>query len=160
MPQVYFDSSIFLAVLGLESSAGEIRNLLAELSQSRTKIYTSIITVAECCVGSIKADGDPNRALELIYEIAKVQSVTESIAVATARIEAQMIKSTATLKKDVIARRGRRWDCFHMATALEMQCSVLYSTDNHFGSIASYADLKIQCKKPEARNPGLFELPS
>ena len=156
MARVYFDSTLFLSILANEPTANSVRQLLTELGNSRTGIYTSILTIAECCVGSLRANGDPNKPLELIYDIAKVQSITEDIAISTARIEAKMILLCPPGEKEPTKRRRRRWDCFHMATALDLKCTALYSFDEDYGKMAEQCGLPILCSYPESKNRTLF----
>jgi len=52
LASVYFDSSVFLAILAGEESAKEVRTLLRELKKSNVRVITSIITVQEVSVTS------------------------------------------------------------------------------------------------------------
>lgn len=157
MARVYFDSTLFIAILAQEEPrATNVKSLLAELSRSRTAIYTSILSIAECSVSLMRVGGDATKALELIHDIAKVQSITEEIALATARLEAQLIQLCPPGERTAGKRRHRRWDCFHMATALDVKCAELYSFDQDYSSMSATCSLAIACPEPIAKNPTLF----
>lgn len=161
VPSVDLDSSVFLAILKADPSeqyAGSIQGLFAELSQSRTIVQTSILTIQECSVSFALNHSDPRKALDLIDSIARVQSITEEIALASASLEARM-RSHATDRGASIPEdnRRRKWDCFHLATALEFKCHTLYAIDSHLSRIVANLSLPIKASLPKPNNPTLFQ---
>lgn len=127
MTAAYFDTNVFLDIfLGSDAAPG-IRALLRELKRDKVRIYTSIITVQEVSVLSFRAGRpfDDNHAK--VNKMARIQTITREIALTAAKLEAQMIDLTQ--QKDQVENRRRKWDCFHVATAMALGCSVLYTTD-------------------------------
>jgi predicted nucleic acid-binding protein len=53
--------------------------------------------------------------------------VTKDIALKAAKFEAQIIDQTAV--KDREDNKRRKWDCFHIATALALGCDSFYTCD-------------------------------
>ena len=160
MASVYFDTGVFLAILKDEPAASEIRQLLIELQLSRTRIYTSILTLTECSIASLRTEADASKAVELVHGLSKVLSITEEVALSAAALEARLlgpIESTRTTSQhSVVERRRRRWDCFHLATALEQGCSSIYALDGDYGKLIAALDLGLQYSLPVPRNPSLF----
>ena len=62
-----------------------------------------------------------------VDKIARIESVTKDIALTAAKLEAQIIDQTAI--RDREDNKRRKWDCFHIATALALGCSTFYSCD-------------------------------
>jgi len=146
MPKpAYFETSIFIEMVTKRSPhKARVRDLLADFQEKRVRVYTSIITVQEMSVsihrrGTIARDiyGD-------IRSMARVYTITKEIALTAAKIEAALkdIADQEEAKRDkskpltlqqeidrVCENRRRKWDCFHIATALVLECDVMYSTD-------------------------------
>jgi predicted nucleic acid-binding protein len=140
MTAAYFDTNVFMDIfLGSDAAPG-IRALLRELKHDKVRIYTSIITVQEVSVLSFRAGRpfDDNHAK--VNKMDRIQTITREIALTAAKLEAQMIDLTP--QKDQIENRRRKWDCFHIATAIALGCSVLYTTDQ--GMLAKQARLSIR----------------
>jgi predicted nucleic acid-binding protein len=129
----YFDTSVFLAILNGESSGPGIRALLRELKTAKTKIYTSIITVQETSVEAIRNGGRADELLGQISKLARIQTITREIALKAALLEGQVIArmkaSDLSEEERIGLNRRRKWDCFHIATAIDLGCAVLYSQD-------------------------------
>jgi predicted nucleic acid-binding protein len=125
---VYFDTSVFLEIGAKKSKfATQIKGLLKELRRDKVRIYTSILTVQESAVLSYRRGALARDDYGKINEFARIVGVTKDIALTAAKLEAQ-IKDDAG-KAAVEDNRRRKWDCFHIATALAHNCSVLYTTD-------------------------------
>jgi predicted nucleic acid-binding protein len=127
MTAAYFDTSVFIDIFLATEGAAGIRALLRELKRDKVRIYTSIITVQEVSVLSFRAGRpfDDNHAK--VNKMARIQTITREIALTAAKLEAQMIDLTP--QKDQIENRRRKWDCFHLATAMALGCSALSTTD-------------------------------
>jgi hypothetical protein len=69
-----------------------------------------------------------------IHKFAHVEGITPEIALTTAKFEAFLLDSAATLDDGQKAKENkrRRWDIFHVATALSLKCSVFYCSDDDF----------------------------
>ena len=96
---VYFDSSVFLSILNGDSSALQIRSLLADLQKERIKICTSIITIQEVSVGCYRHGSTTTDNHGYVKKLARIEGVTRDVALMAAKIEAQMIddfKGTAS----------------------------------------------------------------
>jgi predicted nucleic acid-binding protein len=124
---VYFDTSVFLEI-GAKGSkhAKNIRALLKELSAEKVRIYTSIITIQEVSVLSYRRGKLARDDYGKVNEFARIVGISKDIALTAAKREAE-IKDDA--KSTVDDNRRRKWDCFHIATAQQHNCSVLYTTD-------------------------------
>jgi len=72
--------------------------------------------------------------------MARIQTITREIALTAAKLEAQTIDLTP--QKDQTENRRRKWDCFHIATAMTLGCSALYTTDQ--AMLARQARLSIR----------------
>jgi predicted nucleic acid-binding protein len=133
MGTCYFDTSVFLAILNGEQTAKSIRVLLRELKQEKTRIYTSIITVQEASVQVFRAGGRADEMHAQIAKLARIQTITREISLTAARLEAEIIRNMRpnelTEEERIGQNRRRKWDCFHIATALELGCTHLYTLD-------------------------------
>lgn len=68
-----------------------------------------------------------------IAKLARVQTITREISLTVARLEAEIIRkmrpNELTEEERIGQNRRRKWDCFHIATAIELGCSDLYTLD-------------------------------
>src|SRR6185437_10908171 len=143
---VYFDTSVFVE-MGTKRSklAKEIRALLKELDEERVRIYTSIITVQEVSVASFRQGAVAKDTYGDIHAFARIYEITKEVALTAAKREAELkdIAATQEAKRPknkpeteeqkidrICTNRRRKWDCFHIATAQTIGCSVIYSTDD------------------------------
>lgn len=140
MASVYFDSSVFLSIFNGEPDARSIRGLLRELKNDKVRIYTSILTIQEVSVMSFRVGKqfDDNHAK--VDKLARIYTITREVALTCAKLEAQVIDHTP--ERDRVENRRRKWDCFHIATALFLGCSELYTNDE--GMIARKNQLGIK----------------
>jgi predicted nucleic acid-binding protein len=152
---VYFDSSVFLSIFTGDPSAASIKELLQELKKDHIKIYTSIITITEVSVLSYRKGTMAEDNYAKVFKLSRIEGVTKEIALTAAKFEAHILDQTAA--PDQADNKRRRWDCMHIATALELGCSTLYSCDlkmlkrkNQF-SIA-----KMDFREPKPSAPSLF----
>jgi predicted nucleic acid-binding protein len=129
----YFDTSVFLSILNGEDAGAGIRALLRELKRDKVRIYTSILTVQEVSVQSFQAGQSYDDNHAKVNKIARVYSITREIALTSAKLEASMKDRMKTLQLSEEERIGqnrrRKWDCFHIATAMCLECNCLYSLD-------------------------------
>jgi predicted nucleic acid-binding protein len=163
----YLDTSVFLEIGARRSKvAKEIKALLAELTEDRVRIYTSIITVQEMSVASYRKGGINKDTYGDIQSLARIYGVTKEVALTAAHREAELRDNADSQlaardpKKPetederlerICENRKRRWDCFHIATAQVIGCSVMYSTDTKLQrrfSQLNIRDLKIVAPKP------------
>ena len=91
MASVYFDSSVFLAIIGNEKSAAKIKSLLAELKKKKSRIVTSIVTVQEVSVrvyqrGTIARDNHG-----MVSKLARILAIDKEIALTAAKYEAHLL---------------------------------------------------------------------
>jgi predicted nucleic acid-binding protein len=128
-----------LAIFNGEANGPGIRALLRELRRDKVKIYTSIITVQEVSVLSFRAGKPYDDNHSKVNKLAKIYTISREIALTAAKLEAQAIDLTP--KKNQVDNRRRKWDCFHIATAMQLGCRTLYSVDE--GMLARKAHLSI-----------------
>lgn len=68
-----------------------------------------------------------------VNKLARVYTITREIALTCAKLEAamkdRMKNSQLTEEERIGQNRRRKWDCFHIATAMCLECSSLYSLD-------------------------------
>jgi predicted nucleic acid-binding protein len=133
---VYFDSSVFLAIF--VGSDPSIKALLKELKRDKIRIYTSIITIQEVSVQTFRKGFPAADNYAKVNKLSRIQQITKEIALTAAKLEAQIVDHTAP--KDREDNKRRKWDCFHVATAMELGCRTLYTSDDkmlkrkiHFG---------------------------
>jgi predicted nucleic acid-binding protein len=161
MADCYFDTSVFLAILNGEPSAVAIRALLRELKRERAKIYTSIITVQEISVQAFRSGGRADALCAEISKLARIQNITREIALTAARLEADLIKKMKpgdlSDEQRIGQNRRRKWDCFHIATALELNCRYLYALDEKMLNRRTHLDLPfLEFLPPLPRRGELF----
>jgi predicted nucleic acid-binding protein len=132
---VYFDSGVFLRVFAGNDPDGHILELLKELKRKKVKVYTSIITVEEVSVEHFRKGKMTTDNYLKIHKFARIEGISPEIALTTAKFEAFLLDSAATLDDGQKAKENkrRRWDVFHIATALSLKCSVFYCSDDDFG---------------------------
>ena len=144
-PPIYLDSSIFLEMGSKKSKhRKQIRKLLEDCQEDKTKVYTSIITVQEISVAVYLRGALAKDTYGDISAIARVYEITKEIALTAAKNEAALkdIALQEAAKRDpkkpetedeklerICENRRRKWDCFHLATAQFLGCPYLYSTD-------------------------------
>jgi predicted nucleic acid-binding protein len=161
MADCYFDTSIFLAILNGEQSATSIRALLRELKHDRAKIYTSIITIQEVSVQAFRGGGRADALCAEISKLARIQTITREISLTAAKLEADLIQkmkpSDLTEEEKVGQNRRRKWDCFHIATALELNCRYLYALDVQMLNRGKHLDLMfLEFLPPQPKRTELF----
>jgi predicted nucleic acid-binding protein len=160
----YFDTSVFLALLNGEQSAAEVRALLRELKRDKSKIYTSIVTIQEVSVAALRAGGRADSLHAEISKFARIQTITREIALCAAQLEADILKKMkkADLSEEerIGNNRRRKWDCFHIATALELHCRLLYSFDDKMLKRKNHLALPfLEFLEPLPISIGLFREP-
>jgi len=156
---VYFDTSVFTAIFKGEATGPKIKELLQELKREKVKVYTSIITVQEVSVEPHRRGTVVEDRFEKVDKIARIEGVTKEIALTAAKYEAH-IKDDKNAPATEENKR-RKWDCFHIATAMALKCTAFYSNDE--GQLKRKGQFKItsmEFLKPEPRNPTLFSQPA
>jgi predicted nucleic acid-binding protein len=142
---VYFDTSVFLAMAEKKNpNRSRIGMLLKDLQEQKIRIYTSIITVQECSVAFHRKGAVTKDVLGDLLKLARIYSITKDIALTAAKREAELKdladeheskrdKSKSLTREQEIEQkcenRRRKWDCFHIATAQVLGCSIMYCTD-------------------------------
>lgn len=142
MDTAYFESSVYIAIFNGEERAQEVKSLVRELRREHAKICTSIITVQEVSVVCYRAGGaqiDNYAKVERLTD--RIYGVNREIVLMAAELEARLLDRAKKLAKSkgqrVEEHRRRKIDCFHVATALHLNCHRLYSFDPHLKSIGT-----------------------
>lgn len=153
MESVYFESSVFIAIFNGESSVEGIRQLLKELKRNKIHIYTSMVTVQEVSVLSYRRGTVATDNYSKISKLARIQGMTKDIALTAAKYEANILDNIRPRERDaqIENNRRRKWDCFHIATAMELHCKTLYSLDD--GMLARKEHLNIGSMEFSLPNP-------
>ncbi len=155
MDAVYFDTSVFLDILVGNSSTGPaIRALLKELKRERIKIYTSIITVQEVSVLSFRKGTLATDYHTKVGKLARIYGITRTGALTAAKYEAHILdQAKAGTATD---RTSHKVDCFHIATAVELGCKVLYTTDEKMLKRKDQFNISgMEFSKPQPKTPEL-----
>jgi len=154
---VYFDSSIFLAIFNGEESAQNIKALLRELRKNGTKIITSIVTIQEVSVLSYRVGIPVSDNHSNVSRMARVQGVSMEIALTAAKLEANLLDRAKRDGNSGQSSHRRKWDCFHMATAMEMTCVGLYTLDAGMQACENLiAPSGVRILEPKPITPRLF----
>lgn len=127
MRPVYFDSSVFLSIFMGHATAAKTKELLLELKRDKVRVYTSIIAVQEVSVMSYRKGSIAQDNYSKIDKLARIEGITKDIALTAAKYEAYIIDQTAP--KDREDNKRRKWDCFHIATAISLGCGAFYTCD-------------------------------
>ncbi len=155
MQPVYFDSSVFISIFMGDESSAAIKELLLELKRDRVKIYTSIITVQEVCVQPYRKGTLAEDRCAKIDKIARIEGVSKEIALTAAKYEAHIKDQTQTA--DNAENPRRKWDCFHIATAMALSCSAFYTADKKQLKRRQQFNISgMAFLKPEPSKPSLF----
>lgn len=152
---VYFDSSVFLAIFMGEASGPDIKELLKELRRDKIRVYTSVITIQEVSVKGFRQGQVPSDNYSKVSRLARIEGITKDIALDAARLEAQIIDQTKV--RDREDNKRRKWDCFHIATALALGCRTFFALDERL--LNRGTQLKITSTafgKPVPRSLSLF----
>jgi predicted nucleic acid-binding protein len=155
MQPVYFDTSVFISIFMADKSSAAIKELLLELKRDKVRIYTSIITVQEVSVQPYRKGTLAEDRCAKIDKIARIEGVSKDIALTAAKYEAHI--KDQTQPKDQKENHRRKWDCFHIATAMALNCSAFYSLDE--GQLKRKGQFNISGMaflKPVPSKPTLF----
>ena len=158
MRTVYFDTSIFLAIFNGESAARDIGQLLRELKKERTRIYTSIVTVQEVSVAAYRHGGSGDDNHTKVSKLARVAGITKDVALTAAKLEAHLtdLGHSSRDREQAKENRRRKWDCFHVATALDRNCDILYALDEKMLNKKQHLDVgRMQLLKPKPKQAAL-----
>jgi len=152
---VYFDSSVFLAIFMGEASGPAIKELLKELRRDKIRIYTSIITIQEVSVQPFRKGAATTDNYSKVSKLARIEGITKDIAIEAARLEARIIDRSKV--KDREDNKRRKWDCFHIATAIALGCRTFYALDEKALKRGQQLGLtSMAFGKPEPRSLPLF----
>ena len=152
---VYFDSSVFLAIFNGEPDGPAIRDLLRELKTEKVRIYTSMVTVQEGSVLSYRRGAMATDYHTRIARFARIQTLTKDIALTAAKFEAMMIDGGKAGVFHGVDNKRRKWDCFHVATALGCGCGTFNASDEKLLKRAGPLAPAISFSRPIARRPRL-----
>lgn len=111
-----------------ELSGPSIKELLKELRRDKVRIYTSIITIQEVSVLPYRKGAQAADNYSKVSKLSRIEGITKDIALGAARLEAQIIDQTRV--KDREDNKRRRWDCFHIATAMALGCRSFFALDD------------------------------
>ena len=118
------------------------------------------VTVQEVSVADFLSGAGSIERHAMIERGARIHGITRDIALQAAKLEAGIVSKMRTESRDVQRRvsQRRKFDCFHLATALEVNCSRVYTLDQGFQATKSYLELPrwLAVTTPAPRNPGLF----
>ena len=65
-----------------------------------------------------------------VGKLARIETITRDIVLTAAKFEATVKDALGTtIPQD---NRRRKWDCFHLATAITTGCHTFYALDQHF----------------------------
>ena len=158
MRPVYFDSSVFISIFMNDPTASKIKELLIELKREKIRVYTSIIAVQEVSVMSYRKGTVAQDNYSKIDKLARIEGITKDIALTAAKYEAHIIDQTAAkVRHD---NKRRKWDCFHIATAVALGCSVIYTADEgQHKRKAQFSLSGLTFLHPIPSKPGLFPPP-
>lgn len=153
MESAYFDTSVFLAIFNGEPRGKEIKELLRELKKDKVKIQTSIITIQEVSVlsyrrGTVAADNHAK-----VEKLARIQGVSRDVALTAAKLEAHMKDTAANDGEQKDENKRRKWDCFHVASALDLKCITLYTCDPNMLKLRDRLGITVmEFAEPKPRN--------
>lgn len=154
MASAYFDTSVFLAIFNREEEAPGIRNLLQELKRDRIRIMTSILTVQEVSVLAYRRGTIASDDHVAVGKLARIETITRDIALTAAKFEATVKDALETPSNQ--DNRRRKWDCFHLATAVAAGCHTFYALDQHFTTRKAQLGLaSLDVRKPVPVKPVL-----
>jgi len=158
--QVYFDSSVFVAIFMGENtgscSGASIRAHLKELKRDKIKIYTSILTIQEVSVGTYRKGTVATDNFSKVHKLARITGITKEVALTAAKYEAHIKDQTA--EGDQEDNKRRKWDCFHIAAAMELGCSVFYTCDDKQLKRKKQFGIKaMEFSYPVPKKPELFD---
>ena len=157
MQPVYFDSTVFVAIFMGERTGPAIKALLKELKRDKVKIYTSIITIQEVSVRPFKKGVMAADNFSKVSKLARIQGITKDIALTAAKFEAQIIDQTERAADKKLDNPRRKWDCFHIAAAMEIGCKTLYTIDEKMLKRGKQLGItSMRFSKPEPQTPDLF----
>lgn len=159
MASAYFDTSVFLAIMARQPQAAKVRSLLAELKADKVRIYTSILTVQEISVTSFMHSEMFADHHARLAALARIVGVTKEIAMTAAKFEAAILmdaKKSPQKRQVIVDNRRRKFDCFHLATALAHNCTRFYALDEKFTNrCRSLGITKLAVLAPEPHTPSL-----
>jgi predicted nucleic acid-binding protein len=159
MAAAYFDTSVFLAVLAKQPEAAKVKSLLDELRADKVRIYTSILTLQEVSVSSFLHSQMFVDHHEKLAALARITGVTKEIAMTAAKFEAAILmdaKKSPQKGQVIVDNRRRKFDCFHIATALAHNCSRFYAFDAKFENRCRSLGLSsLLVLTPEPHKPSL-----
>lgn len=160
-PPVYFDTSVFLAILKPESTAKQIRALIKELEDENVRIYTSVLTLQEASVLGFRRGTVAKDNITRIGKLARIVGISPDIALTAAKLEAHISDKASESEKDRAEKQRRKWDCFHIATAQIYKCSIMFAEDKPMQKRQSQLGLtSLKILAPRARSSTLnFDAP-
>ena len=134
---VYFDTSVFLDILAAKPNSAQIETLLQELTASGSKIYTSILTQQEVQVRPYRRGQVARELHRMVARLAKIKSIDLDTALTAAKLEASIVDGAYETEDQRKDKRRRKWDCFHIATAMVLGCTAFYSTDERMRKVVT-----------------------
>ena len=162
MDSAYFESSVYIAIFNGEDEAREVQALVREIRKEHAKICTSILTVQEVSVVCYRSGGtqvDNYSKVERMTD--RIYGVNREIVLIAAQLEAQILDRARSAAREKSERqeenKRRKMDCFHIATALHLDCHRLYSFDPHFESYGKLPMVRsLSIFRPRPKGTELF----
>ena len=106
--------------------------------------------------------GVPNGPLRLsppqVHAAVHNSGITKDVALTAARLEAHLtdLVQSPSDREQVKENRRRKWDCFHVATALDRNCGILYALDDRMLNKKQHLDVGgMQFLKPKPKQAAL-----
>lgn len=161
MASVYFDTDVFIALFGGQEGPA-IKGLLRELKRDKVRVYTSILTVQEVSVLSFMRGSMVTDNHVKVAKLARIVGITKEIALTAAKFEAA-VKEAAKLSgasaTDIEQNRRRKWDCFHLATAVALTCRAFYAFDTQYSAKRKQLNLGgvLAVMRPAPSKPSLLD---
>jgi predicted nucleic acid-binding protein len=154
---VYFETSVFLDIFSSSANVAALRALCTELKNDKVRIYTSIVTIQEVSVLSFRRSSAFPDNHGKVNQLARIETITKDIALTAAKFEATIIDVSATKGSSPVPidNRRRKFDCFHLATAVVLGCRTFYTLDDHFRTRKHQLGLTLDVAAPIATKPQL-----
>lgn len=142
----YFDSNVWIALFYGEPETENVEALIKEIKADKGVIITSIITLTEITIHAHRKDPSKVRTFQqTLNDLSSICNITEEIAIFAAKIEA-LFGDTVWATGE--AKKSRRWDAYHLATAAANHATVFYTAETRLQKSDFSAEPRIPPIKP------------
>jgi predicted nucleic acid-binding protein len=95
-----------------------------------------------------------------LARLARIKGVTRDIAMTAAKFEAAIIEAALKAQPkatpdQVLDNRRRKFDCFHLATAVALGCQTFYAFDDKFEGRCKLLGIPMVVEEPSPKKPKL-----